>query len=323
MLIVVSPYHLSTREAPAMAAMLLASTAVTLMPGAMLNGAPDAVQEAARTRAYAELARSWSWTTSLFDAGVLRLGLDDASPLDDLRGVHESIRDDARYAALRAFVRDDDFACERSRLGAISRDILRAGPNPGLSVPVAAALDRFALRAGAFIARSPAASVAQRQEERLARPLGTVALPVLVQATGERVLHAREVLAGALEPLRRLFDSAHARDEQPLDARVLSEAASGYAASFERLRGAVLEDARGDDVRCIESVAVISLVRLPADAALASSVRAMAVLGGGASPDADEPERGPSAPGLVRTPADPTRGRHVIALIVKTLGARG
>ncbi len=333
MRIVISPYHLSTREPPAMASLLLASRVLTLMPGEGL-GAADATREALHTPAFADLARAWSWATPLFDAGVLALRDDARTPLDDLRLVHDRIRDDARYAPLRAFVRDEDAACDVSRLGAISRDILRAGVDPGLSVPVAAALDRFALRAEAFIARAPAASLAQRAETRLAREVARVGIPILAQATAQRVLHARAVLRDALDTLRDAFDALDADPTAP-QGDLLADAARAYADAFDRRRADVLDDAPRDDVRCVESVAVLSLVTLPADAALESSVRAIESL---AAPSptrsAAKPARAPSANAESAAPphaaatstlpvlADPVAGRTVRALIVRTLGTR-
>jgi hypothetical protein len=333
--IVISPYHLSTREPPAMASLLLASRVLTLMPGDGLAPA-DATREALRTPAFADLARAWAWATPLFDAGVLALRDDARSPLDDLRRVHDRIRDDARYAPLRAFVRDEDAACDVARLGAISRDILRAGVDPGLSVPVAAALDRFALRAKAFIARAPATSLAQRAESRLAREVARVGIPILAQATAERVLHARAVLRDALASLRDAFEALDADPNAP-PGEALADAARDYADAFHRLRADVLDDAPRDDVRCVESVAVLSLVTLPADAALESSVRAIESLA--APPTAraaskPAPARAPSANAESATPphaaptstlpvlADSVAGRSVRALIVRTLGTR-
>lgn len=327
MLIVVSPYHLTTREAPAMAALLLGSRVVTLVPANGERTAREAHRVAGRVKAYAELARSWSWATDLFDAGVIAGEAEGERPDVDVRRVMERVGVDDRYAALRAFVRGAEGE-EETHLAAISSDILRGGPDPGLSVPVAGGLDRYATRLGAFVARSPAASIAQNAEARLGRTIVTVSLPILVQADASRVVHAREVLMRPLRELRRALACVPAAVRERGEvagavAKDVTDAVGAYTSEFENRRADIMGGAADDDVRLIESATTISVVALPSDAVLTSGVTAMRVMGGrrAAEADTDVDSRSESCGGLPVL-HDEAEGRFVAGLVVKVLGRR-
>lgn len=322
MIIAVSPYHITTREAPALAAMLLASRVVTLLPAPTDASAVTASGFAAHIPAYAEFTRSWGWSTPLWERGVISARLDDGCPEDDLSHVTAAIRVDDRYATLRAFLREEHFATEHTYLAAVSRDILKAGPDPGLSVPVVAALDRFATRLAAYAARPPATSVAQAAEARLGRTAFSIAVPVFVQATAERLLHAREVLCDVLTHLRDALDAqpAAVREGGSPDAtslETIARAAAEYTRAFEARRAELLADSTEDEVRVVDSLATISGVVMPADAVLRSSVAAMAAL-------CRTRARTARPPAQERLPArhDPAEGRALLALVVKPMGAR-
>jgi hypothetical protein len=315
-LIAVSPYHLSTREPPAMVSLLLASRVVTLLPAPSNDDVEKAVRTASRVREYAELARSWEWARKLFDAGVIAPKHGPLTPMEDLQRVWEWIRDDDRYAPLRAFMRLGPDGNEEGYLRAVAADILKAGPDPGLSVPLTAGLDRFASRVGAFAARSQAVSVAQNLEWDLGTVLTTFALPVLVQADGERLLHAREILRAPLDVLRgvlgRLLETGEHDTGEAV--RSVAPAADGCAKAFEVWRDELFADAGADRVRVVESIAMITIVSLPVDAVLRSGVAALAAIGA----DVRFPRSA-----LARTVArGETEGRRVLAMIVRVVGSR-
>lgn len=315
MIIAVSPYHLTTREAPALVSLLLAKRVVTLLPSPAGGGA-EARQAAGRIPTYLEFTKSWAWAVPLWKAGVIGADLDGDRPLHEIGAVTESIRRDDRYQAIRTFVQDRAYETERSYLAAVSRDLLRAGPDPGLSIPVVAGLDRFATRRAVYAARPPATSLAQAAEVRMGRPLFSVALPVFVQADARRLLHAREVLADALGDL---WDAAAGLPEAVRDGGEVSrqalarfaEGAARFSAAFEDRRAEILEDCEQDDVRAVMSTASIHGVALPFDAALRSSVAAIRT-------------SSQAAPAKPRTdlPAiyDEVEGRSFLSLQIKPLG---
>jgi len=314
-----SPYYLTTREPPAMAALLLARRVVTLLPAPGSGEMRDAMALAERSPAYAKFARSWAWTGPLWRAGLLLSGLEGDSPLTDLDHIGGAIRDDVRYAPLRSFLRDEDFAGEQAYLAAVALDLLKAGPDPGLSLPVFAAIDRFGLRHGAVVARSVPTSIAQRAETRLARPLATISVPMLVQADADRILHAREALAPELEALWNAFNElpTTVRDGGTAtsdEARALTAAASEFSRAFEASREELLMGAADDDVRVVPGTATLTLLALPSDAVLRAGVAAMQGAGTHAAPRA--------AASNLPAIADPAEGRWVTAMVVKVLGAR-
>ncbi|GJQ30269.1 MAG: hypothetical protein HBSAPP03_21530 [Phycisphaerae bacterium] len=319
-MIAVSPYHLTTREAPAMAALLLGTRVVTLAPASAGGNAAWARRAAGRVRAFADLARSWTWAEELFRAGVLVREVDGETPEEDVRWVLERLSVDDRYAALRMFLHQAE---GDAHLAAISADILKGGPDPGLSIPVAAGLDRFAVRRCALVARSPAVSVAQKAEANLGTGVLTCAVPVLLQADAARLMHAREVMRRELDALRaammRLPEvvQSGARGVSGVH-RDVELAAKAYGAAFEHKRADVHVGAEDDEVRLVESVALVSVVALPSDAVLASGVTALRSMG--ASGRHESVSTGGTGGVIVRH--DQAEGRRVAGLVIKAMGTR-
>ncbi|MFA6044052.1 MAG: hypothetical protein WC718_03630 [Phycisphaerales bacterium] len=323
MIFAVSPYHVTTREAPALVALLLADEVVTLVPSPMVaaSDAPAhvaAYETSRHSAAFADFGKAWAWSAPLWREGVLKGELGGVSPLDEFERVAGIIRADDRFAPLRALMRDEEDAGKF--LDAVARDLLKGGPDPCYSVPIAAAMDRFATREAVFVLRTGASSVAQRAEQALARPLFSAAIPVLVQADADRMLHAREVLrtaredlAGALRevPLLSRNDGAMVPDV----AQSLVRACETYSLAFAERRDKVLQNSRDDDVRAIEGVAVVSAMAMPSDAVLRSSVQAMAAFSGRATPAAKQ------TPTKLPAVFDGIEGRWLATLVVKVAGA--
>ncbi|CAG0988623.1 hypothetical protein PHYC_02164 [Phycisphaerales bacterium] len=303
-----------------MVAILLARRVVTLLPAPGNGDAQTAHQTAERVPVYGELARTWAWAAGLFEAGVVGSDLEGDSPGGDLGRVCEAIRKDERYSPLRAFVREADYESQRAYLEALSRDILKAGPDPGLSVPVVAALDRFAARCGAVVARPTPVSVAQRAELRLGREAFGFAMPVLLQADAGRIVRVREVLARELDELRDAIEGQPGaiREGGAVSGAAvqrIGRAAAGLAAAFESRREEWSEGAKDDEVRVVESVATVTGVVLPANAVLQSGVTAMNALCGVSAWARSEGEALPAV-------FDPVEGRFVLTLMVKVMGKR-
>src|SRR5690606_6056421 len=159
---VVSPYHLTTREPPAMAALLLASSVVTLLP-APAGGREAALAEAEHSPAYMSFVKSWRWSEALWRAGIVSSTVSgDGGPGPDVAEAWRMIQEDPACASARALMRRDLYDSEGEYLRAMAIDVLRAGPNPAVSAPVALGLDRYAARHGMMVMRPDPASVVQR-----------------------------------------------------------------------------------------------------------------------------------------------------------------
>lgn len=327
MIIAVSPYHLTTREAPAMAALLLAERVVTLVPSPAIGEGSGvspvrAKRAAAQVPTYAKFMQSWDWTEGFWRAGVLMAELEGASATRDMWDVSRQIADDEALASLRPFVKHDLYESEQQYLGAVAADLLKGGPDPGILLPVAAGIDRFACRHRMLVARATPSSVAQRAEAKLGTSAIAFAVPVLLQADAARVLHAREVLSDVLGTLRDAvtnWESASTEGSrgspgQTVPTGSIVSAAQAYSAAF-RARFEDLAEGREDDhVRLVEGIATLSLLVLPADAVLRSSVRAMEQFAMTSRRLArPEPETSPIL-------ADPWATRAFVSMIVKPLG---
>jgi hypothetical protein len=303
--IAVNPYHLTTRESPALVSAQLAERVVTLVPAPAGGRAA-----AARVPSYVELTRSWQWSLPLWRAGVMRHELEGEGPEADMEAVHRTIRRQDEYGCLRVFLEDD--RCEEGRgfLSALAADLLKAGPNPGFVIPVSAAVDRFAGRHGAVVMRGEACSVAQHAEAAYGRALFAIVVPLFVQADGQRLLHAREVMEDALVPLRDALEDVSAEFPAPGGAAIgaVEAAAAEYARLFQSRRVELLEDGAADEVVPIDTPVHLAGVVHPADVVLRSSVSA--ALGR------------PRGGGRWAAGGDADDGRDVLSLVARPLGVR-
>lgn len=327
-LIVLSPYHLTTREPVALASLLLATEVITLLPGRLGGGSRTQMREAKsaaeRTPQFRELVQSWAWTEPLWRAGIVSGDFEGEDAIEDVRTAAHAVIRDERFAVLRPLMREDVFTDETHYLRAIASDLMKAGPDPAVSLPVAAGLDRFAGRHHLFAARSGASSVAQQAEAKLGRMIGSIVVPVFVQAAADRILHAREVLQDELDELRAaLEDLAESVDagEDPAEMMIaVTAAATAYAAAFEARRSEIFSLSDEDDVRAVEGSVVVSVMRLPGDAVMQSSLSAIALLGGRGQ------ELGAAAAsGLADAESGaivPMHAQPVTALIIRAMGAR-
>jgi len=319
MIVAVSPYHLTTREPPAMAALLLAERILTMLPAPLTGGGAAAALEAAsKSPKYRKFVESWHWLMPLWAAGVLTSRFEGEDIGDDVRRACERIDRDGSLARLRPFMRPGLFDDERVYLDAVAGDVLKGGPDPGICVPVSAGLDRFAARHDLIAMRAHPVSVAQQAEARMGVRLFAIGVPVIMQASGGRMLEARERLSGSLSALRSAMvaivrasgareDRSHTAAELKSD---LEEAARGYSEEFERHREALLAREEGEP-RVIDATVTLMGVRLPVDSVLRSSVTAARVMVGGPGPREDA-----SLPAVWES----GDGAWLTALIVKRLG---
>ena len=275
---VVSPYHLTTREAPAMVASLVCDSAVTFLPsppGRDLESFADAVASAPRYRA---LLDSWAWCSPLWDAGVLAQARDGCDPGDDVVSACERLMADETLEPLRGLAQRELFDSVDRFLDLVSRDILRLGPNPGVSIPVSHGLDEFALAQGLIVIRSEPTSLVQRFERRLARRLGAVSVPIIQQGDGRCIMEARDALAEPLDQLRDaieaiLVDAACDNDDtfHSADAR-LSESAQNYACEFAQIEDELARVPRNDEPQFIAGQVTLTLATLPRGAVFAAAL---------------------------------------------------
>lgn len=327
MLLALSPYHLTTRETPAMAALLLAQRVVTMMPVPFGGTADPAVREAIdRAPTYLKFMASWHWSLPLWRAGILSSVYAGEDAADEMQGVCEKIDREPAWAALRPMLRRSLFDDDKSYLTSLASDLLKGGPDPGICVPVAAAMDRFASRHGLAVARSAPTSIAQRAEGRLARRVFGTALPVLVQGEGSQIMLARDILAPQLAMLRAAM-AALAREtaEEPsttpgaLAIAELDDAARQYTEAFAANRAQLLTPGADDDIHPIESTITIAGVILPGNAVLRSSVDALATVI--PRTRAASTRAGALVSTALALP-DPADSRPIFSMVFKALGGR-
>ncbi|MDX2146067.1 MAG: hypothetical protein SFZ23_00990 [Planctomycetota bacterium] len=305
--VVLSPYHLVTREPVAMVSLLLAGRVVTLMPRpAEANSAGSFARAARELPTYLRFLEASAWCKPLWDARVLENGTGGATAEADMREARWSLDHHPKLGALRAFTRGGRDYDEPAFVEWFAADLLKGGPDPSISLPVAAGLDRFASRHGMFSARSEPSSLAQQAEASMAHPVWVVALPVLVQGSARSLMGFRQMLEAPLNDLREALVNAARSGTRMIEATAgasstrrgsgsvgraspsrartkvhsaqsldlgVEDAARAYAEAFQ----ACAADDRppADEERPVIGMATVSCVRLPVEAVLISSLAAI------------------------------------------------
>jgi len=312
MIAALSPYHLTTREPAAMAALLLAERVVTMMPTPFGGAARSHVERAvARSPRYLDLMESWRWSVPLWNAGVIAGGIDGEDAGAEVRAVCARLRDDDRFAPLWLLMREGVFEDELSYLDSIARDLLRSGPDPAISIPLAAAMDRMAALHGMVVMRSSPTSVAQRAEQRLAETLFAFAMPMLMQASAGRILEAREALGDSMERLGGVVREASSGGGSRLD---VADAARDAAHAFESVRSDLSRPCDDeDDLHVIVGTASVTAVSMPVDSVLESSMVALRSF-------TRLPKRARAGTSTLPAVRDPLAGERVVSLVVRTIG---
>jgi hypothetical protein len=286
LLTALSPYHLVTREPAAMAALVLGTRTVTLMPHPPSGTSRESVELAVRrSPRYLRLMEAWRWSMPLWRVGVIatRVGAEGEGEEANavVPAVYDDIRNDAALAELRPLTRSADALSDDKPdafLDAMAADLLRGGPDPGISIPLNAALERFSERHGLVVVRGAASSIAQRAESRLGAKFFSFAVPMLVQAGAERLLLLRHDLEG---PLRALRKAMLASFEGGTPHPALAPAAARFGEVFRLWTEQGL--GKGDDEtghRVMTAFVSVTGMQMPADAVLRSSRAAVRSVGG-------------------------------------------
>ncbi|CAN5869936.1 hypothetical protein BH11PLA1_BH11PLA1_15300 [soil metagenome] len=343
MRLVLSPYHLAARELPAMFAAQLATRTLTFIP------APADISRAGVTRAFRaspsylrlfERLRPWA---PLFEHGLMSA---DPSPVPDLdappdRFVDQAaadLRADPRWRELQPFLhRNDDEVTELERLERSALDMLKGGPDPALSLPVIAGLDRLAARAGALALRSgggdgrapapcnvsaasgpvAAGSLAQQVEKMLGVNLFSFAAPILESASAATITRLRSELNQERAALAAAIDAAcgDARRAALDNANPpIRAAALEYTRAFDVVTRDLI--GRDDDAHHRIRARTVSVIARQADAdcALTASVVALRRARGASASAVAR-----STPPL-RAPSAPTKRPPLFTLVVTAMG---
>lgn len=285
-----------------MAALLLCDRVVTMMPAPAGEGARSQAERlAGQAPRYARLVESWSWSVPLWNEGVLSAEMNGLSVSEAVWEAHAEIMARPDYALIRPLLAE--YPDESSYLQVLAHDLLRGGPDPALTIPMAVGLDRFAGRHELVVARGHPVSLAQRHEERLWKSLATVALPVVLEGRAERLLEAREELGAELDVLRDALSEVCAGSREA-DVR---GAATAYRRAFDRVAADLCEP-DPDEVRVVLGEVALRMVEMPGDAALLASARAAASMS--------------REPAPARTGGIALAGGKTVSMIIRVLGRR-
>lgn len=315
-----SPYHLTTREPAVMAGLLLATRATTLLPVPSRGLSRTDVRRAMHeSPAYLRVMESWRWCGALWRDGVIDSLHEREDAMTDARAADRDMTHDDAWAALAHFHRDELAASDRLYLNALCTDLLKGGPDPGLSVPVVAGLDRLAARhhlvalrsgAAAAVSASGGPSLTQRAESLMGESVCAFAMPVLSAASGGTLIDVRRRLASTLAPLREAVHEAwDATGRAAAQARVRAA-----AVAFGEAFGRVASGLTGHDDDLGKRITIgrvrVDMRVLPAQAALLAARAALSTAR----------SRGRGAPGTGEA-ARPTAGQGTLrALVVTPMG---
>ncbi|MFN0011274.1 MAG: hypothetical protein ACKVS8_06470 [Phycisphaerales bacterium] len=301
-----SPYDLTLLDPAALAACLLGERVVTLLPVPAAGLGREHVAAAfATSPRYARLLDSWRWSVPLWREGVLSSLLEDEHAGSDTEQAAGRVAQEAAWAGLQALMHAGLEPGTGEGLDLTAADLLKGGADPGISLPLCAGLDAFALRRGAVVVRRGAGvvagpgrtrcdSAAQAAERQLGESVASVALPILLDADAGRILAARAVTGAQRRALGAAILRVLNADlcQRPAEVAALRTAAKAFADAIE-------DFAATDTARCKTGWVRLVLRRLPADATLLSAVAAARVMPGPTSaPASPAPPRGRSERGL-------------------------
>lgn len=320
--LVVSPYHLTSRELPTMAALLLAERVFTLVPAPTSPFDEESVHAASMSPHYRRFMESWRWCEELWREGVLNASFAGSAPVGDVMESCAIIDRHDHYADLRTLMRPTLFDSEHEYLTALSIDLLRAGPDPGISIPIAAGLDRFAARHRLIVARPEPVSLVQRLESRAAERKAAIAIPVLSQADAETVLTARDELETELAELRAAITLALSGD-----ASHLMPSAQAYTRAFAIVRDDLVRPRDPDAPRTIDAFVSMWFGEHACDTALRASVdaaRSLSSSGKMGRPGVDGRTAGREKNRETTLPVlrEPMAGDRVISMFVRSMARR-
>ncbi|HVZ94201.1 MAG TPA: hypothetical protein VG797_06800 [Phycisphaerales bacterium] len=285
--VILSPYDLSRQTSAAMSALLLADQVVTFLPlpagGAAASDISAAFNHSPR---YERFMDSWRWTRPLWrEANIVAAAHGDLDPLDDIHDVAMTVQARPELVPLLPLLNESLFADDATYLDTVSRDLL-GGMDPGIYLPLSAGLERFASRASLPLLRTLNGGAADRGCRSLTRVAARIEVPILLDASGELILHARralhnplnELLAALSHECHVIHDVTHGVDDS------LPRAASAYTAAFTESVGdsSLIDDEAGRRAR----PALISLAvgAMPSDATLRSAAAALGATGKHAAP---------------------------------------
>lgn len=302
-----------------MASLLLADRVFTLVPASIDNPDPHASREAAaRSPWYSRFVETWSWTVPLWEDRVLASGCNDDDLAAEMRCVAERLQNDEQFAPLRPLLRDQLYDSDHTYLSSLGADLVKGGPDPGITVPLSTALDRFARRHECCVARAQAVSVVQRAEMEFATEVFAIALPVLLQGSADLLLAAREALEPQLRALRAHIENLTTlRDPQASAASDLSRLAGEYARAFDE-HAHEFEGTLKDEIRAVIGSVVVTGVSMPADVVLRSSLVAVEKLGAPLARPRDKSVRETTTLPMPVRSAD---AGSVVSLVIRPMGS--
>ncbi len=309
--VAINPYHLTLRELPAMAGLLLADRTVTVLPTPHTGDDRDDIKRAMfACPRYTRLLDTWRWASTLWRDGTISSLFDGQDAMTDVHGAMADMAASPACKPLHPFLHKELLKKPVEMLDRLSADMLKGGPDPGFCMPIAQGLDRFAARHSLVVTRAGrdaasgksaasagggTASLVQRAEEMLGVTVFSVAVPVLASASGRTIDDLRADLEAELRPLREAIakvateatmrfaaatvgevaDGVKAAAEAQAAQRRIRDAAAVYSQAFEDVIGGVLnhDDDRG--IRITAATCRMVCRVLPADAVVRSSVAAL------------------------------------------------
>lgn len=210
---VLSPYEIGSSPA-ALAALLLADQdagVLTMLPAPFAGSDADAVRAAAdRSPSYTRFIESWRWTGPLWRQGAIRAAsegadfarrLARASAEIALNRAHAPSADpESPPAASHEALHTDIFDDEDRFLEMVSRDLLRGGIDPGISLPIVALTERIAAETASPLVCGELSSTIWKPRPGSA-PAFSFSIPIPLGASGHALLALREALADSITGL--------------------------------------------------------------------------------------------------------------------------
>lgn len=238
MRLLLSPYEIDASSLAAAAAVLLGDDeggVLTVQPSPFEGATADAARVLAmRAPSFGRLLETWRWTGPLWRGGLLRAAGTGRALAEMVLQSRAEMIADPMLASARGVLLTDAIDDEAAFIEALSRDLIRGGSDPAISLPLVAVAERLAADSEASLVCGDAAGLIWKA--RVGSGVAfSFAMPVPAGASGREILAWRESLASPLAALRVSLREAvmRARIGPPNGhATAVRLAADAYAGAF-------------------------------------------------------------------------------------------
>ncbi|MBL8747330.1 MAG: hypothetical protein JNK58_13375 [Phycisphaerae bacterium] len=211
MRVLLSPYEIGSASPAAAAAMLLArddAGVLAVQPSPFESGGGERARELSmEAPSFGRLIEAQRWAGPLWRGGLIRAAETGRALAEMIETSRAELRADPSLSPVRNVIANREPENEASFIESLSRDLLRGGSDPAVSLPLVSVTERLAARAEAALVCGEAAGMIWKPRVGSGAGL-SFSIPVPIGANGAALLEWRDALAKPLSVLRESLGGA-------------------------------------------------------------------------------------------------------------------